>query len=983
MMTLACCFLAAVPSLQEVPPLPDVPYAIAAKPWPSGLGNHRAVVRVDAPARAVRAFIPWRRRDRNPEAKDVIVVDLATGTRVRNVARLQVRREFGEIAFQPASAPGDYGVYYLPYPFENDYGGYYLDYDKPSDSADPAWRAGLNVETLPKAKVVRFEDRTQFDSMYPMVVVAMDAEVAAMTARYSQPYLVFPEDRSRPIQMADDLPLKWVRQGPGSLFEGKAMRNEYFAFQLGVYASRKDLSDLRVSFEPLMRAGRGKPVVIPASALRCYNLGGVDTDGKAFAKRVDIPKGRVQALWCGVDVPANAIPGTYTGTATVTARGLPSTPIALTLIVRPQILADRGDSEPWRHSRLRWLDSTAGIDDEIVAPYAALQVSGRAVKCLGREVVFGSDALPKSIQSGANFVLSSPLRFVVEGASEFAGPPAKVTVKRPGRVELESRRSGGGLKLNTVTKMEFDGTVNVRTTLEAEQPTKLKDVRLELPIAPGASTYFMGIGRPGGYTPEAYDWKWTGPQDSFWIGGVHAGVHCKLRGASYAGPMLNIYRPAPPESWGNGGLGGCRVASNGHGATVVAYSGPRTLKAGENVTFEFELLITPVKPLDTARHFKERYYHNGGAPAPTPDAVAAGVNVVNVHQGNDINPYINYPFVVVDRMKAFVDRWHATGMKVKIYYTVRELSNHVAEEYALRSLGTEILAGGSGGGFPWLREHLGSDYTPQWYTPLGDGEADAAILTSGESRWYNYYIEGLGWLVKNVGVDGLYLDDVTYDRRILKRMRKVMARVKPGCLIDLHSNTGFSIGPANQYTEYFPFVDRLWFGESFNYEAMPPEQWLVEVSGIPFGLMGDMLQGGGNRWRGMVHGMTVRLPWESATNRADPKPVWKLWDSFGIAGAKMIGYWEPDCPVRTGRADVLATAYVKKGQTLIALASWAKSDVAVSLKIDWKALGIDPSKAILEAPEVTDFQSGAAFRPDDPIPVSPGKGRLLIVRGGP
>ncbi|MCY2950753.1 MAG: DUF6067 family protein, partial [Planctomycetota bacterium] len=86
---------------------------------------------------------------------------------------------------------------------------------------------------------------------------------------------------------------------------------------------------------------------------------------------------------------------------------------------------------------------------------------------------------------------------------------------------------------------------------------------------------------------------------------------------------------------------------------------------------------------------------------------------------------------------------------------------------------------------------------------------------------------------QNVQIDGLYLDDVSYDRRTLKRMRKVLDRNRPGSMIDLHSNTAFSIGPANQYAEFFPYIDRLWFGESFNYNAMSPDAWLVEVSGIP------------------------------------------------------------------------------------------------------------------------------------------------------
>ena len=120
---------------------------------------------------------------------------------------------------------------------------------------------------------------------------------------------------------------------------------------------------------------------------------------------------------------------------------------------------------------------------------------------------------------------------------------------------------------------------------------------------------------------------------------------------------------------------------------------------------------------------------------------------------------------------------------------------------------------------------------------------------------------------------------------------------------------------ANQYLELFPYIDNIWFGEGFDYDE-PPEYWLVEIAGIPYGLFGEMLQGGGNPWRGMLFGMTSRLGWGG-----DPRPIWKVWDEFGIQEAKMSGFWDPNCPVKTGRKDVLATAYVKRGKTLISLAS--------------------------------------------------------------
>jgi hypothetical protein len=125
----------------------------------------------------------------------------------------------------------------------------------------------------------------------------------------------------------------------------------------------------------------------------------------------------------------------------------------------------------------------------------------------------------------------------------------------------------------------------------------------------------------------------------------------------------------------------------------------------------------------------------------------------------------------------------------------------------------------------------------------------------------------------------------------------------------------------------------------------------------------------------MVFGMTNRLPWTGG----DPRELWKLWDAFGIEQADMVGWWVHDAPVKTGRDDVLATSYVRKGKTLIALASWAPDKTDVTLHVDWKALGIKPGKAKLVAPAVEGFQKAAEFKPGDAIPVEPGKGWLLIV----
>ena len=588
-----------------------------------------------------------------------------------------------------------------------------------------------------------------------------------------------------------------------------------------------------------------------------------------------------------------------------------------------------------------------------------------------------------SIGEKGRDVLAGPVRLVVDRAA--TAVPAWTTsgvrfVKRAaGAVSWESDGAAGPLTTKTRAHMEFDGNIEYEVEIRAAQTTSLEDIRLEIPLARSVAKYMMGMGVKGGLRPASFQWAWDVQknQDSAWLGDVNAGLQFTLKDDKYSRPLnTNFYHSKPlvmPASWANNGRGGCRTAEQGETVLVLCYSGPRVMQKDEVQRYDFRLLLTPFHPIDTKAQFATRYFH---AFKPIMEAAATGANTLNIHHANEINPFINYPFLRPARMKAYIDEAHARGLKVKIYDTVRELSNHAPELFALRSLGDEILSKGPGGGFSWLQEHLGSDYIAAWFVPE---LKDAAVINTGVSRWHNYYVEGLAWLARNVGIDGLYIDDVAFDRTTMKRVRKVLDRGRPGALIDLHSANQFNVrdgfaSSANLYLEHFPFLNRLWFGEYFDYNSAP-DYWLVEISGIPFGLMGEMLQDNGNPWRGMVYGMTGRLPWAG-----DPRPLWKAWDDFGIVDSRMIGFWADSRPVKTDRPDVLGTSYVREGRTMVAVASWAKERVDVKLAIDWKALGIAPATATITAPAIENFQAARAFAAGDAISVEPGKGWLLTIR---
>jgi len=971
-----------------------IPYTNCKNCWvPDSLGNHRVVLTFNGTGKAAKVIIPWRRRDNDPENKRVIIEDAKTKQKVTNVKLGAITRESGEVIFEPTSGKGTYFVYYMSYKNEgrsNYPRGIYL---KPENTASSAWLNSLGAN-IPAATVKEFQSIDAFNSFYPMEVIATKNETDALIAKHkNESFLVFPEDRLNSIRMTKDLPQRWIELGPQSKYTATALRGENFSFQLGVYALQ-NLDDVKVTFSDL-KSTTGKK--IPASALFCINTGGTAYDGSPLIKTVNVATGTIQALWCGVDVPASATAAVYTGKATI-SNGKTSKEVQLSIKVNAALAKNGGVDEPWKMTRLGWLNSTMAQKNTVIAPYKPLVVKNNTVELLGRKVEVNSDGFPKQIQTfftpemteyadAPNNLLTEAIHFHFLNTAgkniKLKSQGLQFTKQEPGTVQWTATSANDSLQMEVTASIEFDGFIAYTVKVKALQDVSFKDITMHIPFKRDVAKYMMGLGQKGGYRPENFEWKWDVThknQDGAWIGNVNAGLQYSLRDEKYVRPLnTNFYLQKPlilPSSWGNGDKGGINVKDDGKAVLANNYSGERKLSKGDVLYYNFNLLITPFHTINTDFQWATRFYH---AYKPIDTIKKAGATVINIHHATAINPNINYPFIAWKSMKANDDSAHAAGLKVKIYNTIRELSNHAYETFALRSLGHEIYSPGKGGGFSWLQEHVGDDYIAAWFVPA---IKDAAIINSGMNRWHNYYVEGMNWLTQNVGIDGIYLDDVAFDRVTMKRVKRVLTKDGHPGIIDLHSanqynkSDGFN-NSANLYMEHFPYLNRLWFGEYFDYEKNSPDFFLTEVSGIPFGLMGEMLQDGGNKWRGMVYGMTNRMPWSDG---ADPRPIWKVWDDFGIKGTKMIGYWVDDNPVKTDHDKVLATIYKKDGAVLVSIASWEDADTDIQLKIDWKELGIDPSKATITAPEIRTFQHTKTFGLNDKIPVEKAKGWLLIIK---
>lgn len=334
-------------------------------------------------------------------------------------------------------------------------------------------------------------------------------------------YFCFAELRDKEIRQYDSLPVIWAERpvSQRNVLVASAQPGEYYPWQLGVYAPYKKLDNIRLVFGDLTNAAGDK---ISAAAMQCFNMGGINQHGKPFTNTINVPKGLIQVLWSGIDIPKTAS-GTYRGKAVLEVDGAEPTMIDITLNVGGPVLENGGRDESWRKSRMTWLNSTIGFAETPTAPYTPLKRDGETISYLGGTVKLSADGLPASIvtnydqanqldRSISNEVLAKPVAFVVETSkgTEKRSRQKSSSSNRPGHTGVESsaqrfgRRSGmpckNAVRRNDQLPVESD---------PALRDVQVKDIRTVFDYTHYASKYIMGLGVKGGARPDStIDWKW-------------------------------------------------------------------------------------------------------------------------------------------------------------------------------------------------------------------------------------------------------------------------------------------------------------------------------------------------------------------------------------------------------------------------------------------------------------------------------------------
>ena len=930
-----------------------------------------------------------------PNTKDIIIINAINGEEIKEKYFVDINNEFGHIIFKPDQSSDIYYFYYLPH---KSTGGYYpkVEYLEPLKIENQndfiPKKYFNNFSEIKEAKVTAFESIDNFHSFFPMEIISTKEEKVNHFKVFNKQFYLFPEYRDFPIKMKNYLPKRWTLDKNNiNGLNDNVSKGEYYTFQVGLISLNKDIDDIDVIFTDLNSSSKG---TVDKKYFTCFNKGGVDLDGKAFTKKVSVKMGEVQSLWFGLEIPLNTKSGTYNSLVIIKPKGMEEDTIHLKMNVLNSKSNDFGDNRPERMSRLRWLNSDIGSDDNlIIKPFKEIKIDQNNLEFLGRKIELNKMGLPMNILS----FFSPEMTFIKDEPENILSDKIDFKVKnKNGDLEnfensLFNIFKGNRASVNWISKnqsknfnliisgiLEYDGMIDYKIQLIARNDINLKDVSLKISLNEDASKYILGLGKKGGELTNNIDWKWdvSKHQEGVWLGNINKGLQYVLRDNNYERPLnTNFYRSKPlnlPKSWYNNSKGGISIKKNKGVVDINNYSGERSVNEGDTLNFNIRFLVTPFKAIDTKEHFNTRFVHKY---IPVDSVLKLNGTIVNVHHANEINPYINYPFYNIDKQKEYIDEAHSKGIKVKLYNTIRELTYKTHEIFALRSLGTEIFNDGNGGGHSWLQEHLKSNYHSAWHAVRVN---DASILNKGTSRWTNYYIEGINWLAKNNSIDGLYLDDIAFSRSTVKRIANVFSINRDSFIIDLHSANQFNvrdgyINSAFLYMEHFPFVSRLWFGEYFEYE-LEPDYWMAEVSGIPFGLTGEMLEKGGRPYHGLVYGMTTRV-----YHKYNPGNIWNLFENFGISDSRMIGYWVDYSPIKVENNDIKCTIYKKDDKVLISLASWSNKDEFIDLFIEWDKVNISPTSAELISPKIEDLQDYKKYKIGEKIKLEANKGLVLIL----
>ncbi len=589
------------------------------------------------------------------------------------------------------------------------------------------------------------------------------------------------------------------------------------------------------------------------------------------------------------------------------------------------------------------------IPDQVLSPWTEVVVQEADncvdVNILGRKYSFANSPFPTSILTASNEVLASPIRLIGKTNDEpiqWESKGAFIFRHNDAHAIISGWQANKSLIINTSSQIEYDGMMRVDMVVMPQSGVspKLEELWLEIPLNADKATLFH-------YWPG----RWGSAENS---------------GAVPEDGLILPFRPFIWLGWEDGGLSWFAESDKGwqskENCIEVLRQGKETIlrlhildsqphSLPLTITFGFQ--ATPVKPIPENFHewhichganygIENQTTKEGNAETILDKMAELGVKTLVFHE--HWTPIQNYwETTHENELRKLIDECHKRGIKLLLYFGY-ELSS-LAPEWG--RLAEEVLVKNTNGGLAggYHRHPEQRDY-----------------IVCYNSKWQDYFVEGITRAIEIYGFDGVYLDGtiepwgcanekhgcgyrtpdgnlkVTYPIFAVRRlMRRLYALIHPkGGLVNPHQSTCC-------VTPTLAFSHSYWDGEQFGggelagdpLQKLPLSAFRAEFMGKNFGVPCEFLvYEKPPTWTfehalafTMLHDVLVR-PGGFGKQLELMSGIWKAMTDFGVKDAEWYPYWRNENFVKVQPESVKISFYLKGSQILL---------VASNLSADQKA----------------------------------------------
>jgi hypothetical protein len=364
---------------------------------------------------------------------------------------------------------------------------------------------------------------------------------------------------------------------------------------------------------------------------------------------------------------------------------------------------------------------------------------------------------------------------------------------------------------------------------------------------------------------------------------------------------------------------------------------PVTLAAGERREFVFGLQATPVKPI-TKDAWDERivgttpWYGReldlpaqkvGGKPA-LQYLAEKGARAIVIWHWWDVFSYTSPIYGYEEKFRRLVSECHKYNLKVLPYVGGFLLSENAPET---ASFGDEM----------WVSPK-------KLFIPgkAGDMPTQNAFFACQRGSWQDFLVDGIGRLIDDYGIDGVYLDGtdnpfpcrnelhgcgylkadgsrgstfpVFSVRDNLRRIYTTVKLRKPDGIVEAHVGDCMNAPALAWATSY-------WSGEQLTVntiavDALPLDRFRTEFMGANWGVPADFFYQRLKDYRKSValtllHDVPVR--WARLVNLDELSALWRVRDDFGVKQARWLPYWSNRDVVKVEPKDCYASLFAPPG----------------------------------------------------------------------